>query len=85
MLARWLLLPAVLLALSGCTAAQDGSPSPSPTEAADAEVSPAVGNCPAGFAQAATDMVQDEATVRILTASEFEVPEVGRASCRERV
>ena len=77
MLARWLLLPAVLLALSGCTAAQDGVPSPSPTEAAAPEVSPAIGNCPAGFAQAATDMVQDEATVRILTASEFEVPEVG--------
>ena len=34
-------------------------------------------NCPLGFVQASQDMVQQEATVSILTAGEFDVPEVG--------
>ena len=76
---RWLVVPALLVALSGCTAAPEEAPSPSPTQAVEAAESPAIGNCPAGFAQAATDMVEGEgeATVTILTPGEFAVPEVG--------
>ena len=35
------------------------------------------GNCPIGFIQASQDMVEQEATVSILAASEFDVQEVG--------
>lgn len=92
-LKRSLLLPAMLLAASltlvGCSGApsntadnSNSSSSDSDSEADDAEDEEAAeastgGNCPAGFEAAAVAQTQQDATITVLSAAEFDVPEVG--------